>query len=334
MTTTLPAEWYGSPDIYARERSEVWGREWLLVGRSTQFRRPGDYLAVDIAGWPIVVVAGDGALHGFHNVCRHRGGPLVWDGEGHCAGGLVCRYHGWAYELDGRLRRARDFGADPPVDATALASVAVDTWRGFVFVNLDGVSPPVATVLGEFAARCADFALESFTVAREFVDEVAANWKTYADNYLEGYHIPLVHPGLMREVDARRYQVEVGDGWCEHTAPARDGSPTAGRWLWRFPNLALNVYPGGVNVERYWPLGPRRTRVQYTYLFAPGTSEREQDASIKLSLELLEEDRRICEAVQRNLDAGVYQGGPLSPRHEGGVARFQSLVRTAVGSEG
>jgi choline monooxygenase len=131
-------------------------------------------------------------------------------------------------------------------------------------------------------------------------------------------------------VDAKRYRVDVGDRFCVHSAPARDGAATTGRWLWRYPNLALNLYPNGMNVERYWPAGTRSTRVEYTYLFAPDGDPTAREESVRLSLELLDEDRRICEAVQRNLDAGVYESGPLSPRHENGVAAFQALIERAV----
>jgi choline monooxygenase len=100
--------------------------------------------------------------------------------------------------------------------------------------------------------------------------------------------------------------------------------------LWRWPNLALNVYPDGMNVERFVPLGPRRTRIDYSYFFAPGAPRARVEESVRLSAELLEEDRRICEAVQRNLESGAYAAGVLSPRHEEGLACFQSLVREAV----
>jgi choline monooxygenase len=199
-------------------------------------------------------------------------------------------------------------------------------------VNLDPSAPSLREDLGSFVEECAAFPMEDFTVCHELSDVVAANWKTYGDNYLEGYHLPLVHPGLLRQVDAKRYEVTVRDRYCIHTAPARDGSATSGRWLWRYPNLALNVYPGGMNVECYWPVGPGRTRVAYTYLFDPGSDAVERESSMKLSLELLDEDRRICEAVQRNLEAGVYDTGTLSPKHEQGVAAFHELVRAAVGT--
>ena len=321
MTPTLPASWYVDPAIYERERHAVFGREWQCVGAAERVERPGTYLAGDVAGWRVLVVRdGGGELRGFHDVCRHRAGPLVDGDHGSCAGGLVCRYHGWAYDLDGRLRNPRDFGCE--VD-TALLPVAAATWRGLVFVHLDPLAAPLD--LGGFAAECDGFEMEAFRLAHEASHLVECNWKTYADNYGEGYHIPLVHPELNRQVDARSYRIDAHDaGWVRHSAPARDGSLTTGRWLWRFPNLALNLYPDGMNVERFTPLGAGRTRVDYSFFFREGA---EDDETVKLSTEILDEDRRICEAVQRNLASGAYDTGWLSPRHEDGLALFHRLLR-------
>jgi choline monooxygenase len=331
---TLPASWYHDPEVYERERTALFGREWLMIARASQIQSPGDYLAVDVCGWNLLMIAGhDGAVRGFHNVCRHRAGPLVDHGSGRCHT-LVCRYHGWSYELDGHLKRARDFGDDDiPIDELGLLPVSVAVWRGLVFVNLDADATPLLDALGSFAAECEPFAMEQLQFSHQVAHEVAANWKTYADNYMEGYHIPLVHPRLNKEVDARRYRVVVGDRACVHTAPARDGSVTSGKWLWRFPNLALNISPDGMNVERFVPLGPRRTRIVYDYFFRDLSplAQAENDEVVRLSLEVLDEDRAICEAVQRNLESGVYDHGRLSPRHEQGVAYLQSLVREAVG---
>ena len=107
----------------------MFGREWLFVGHRHELSEPGDYLACDIAGWPLVVVVDDeGGLRAHHNVCRHRAGPLVHEGCGRVAG-LVCRYHGWSYGLDGRLRSARDFGAH---SATIRATELIATWNGWL----------------------------------------------------------------------------------------------------------------------------------------------------------------------------------------------------------
>lgn len=329
---TLPASWYSDAAVYENERRAIFGREWLYAGHDRTLREPGDFLATDVAGWQVVVVVGrDGVLRGFHNVCRHRAGPLVDTASGNAAL-LVCRYHGWAYELDGSLRNARDFGAGDDFDAAefGLHPARAEHWRGLVFVNLDLDARPLLDDLGDFASECEDFPMEDLEFTSEVTHELAANWKTYADNYMEGYHIPLVHPALNREIDARQYRVDVRDRYAVHSAPARDGGPTSGKWLWRFPNLALNLYPDGMNVERFVPVSPTRSRVVYHYFFKDGREDKE---SIDMSMLLLDEDARICEAVQGNLESGAYDVGRLSPRHEQGVLRFQELVRQAVRPE-
>ena len=323
---TLPARWYWDPAVHDRERQAVFAREWQYVGAAERLERSGSYITADIAGWSIVVVSDkDGVRRAFHNVCGHRAGPLVTDEAGMCAGGLVCRYHGWTYSLDGRLRNARDFGIDP--GETSLHPVAVDEWRGLLFVNLSPSPPPLEGWLGGFAAEAASFEMERFRLTHDCSHVVHANWKTYADNYGEGYHLPLVHPELSRQVDFRRYRVDAHDTWCLHSAPAADGGLTIGRWLWRFPNLALNLYPDGMNIERFTPLSPTTTRVDYSFFFRDGVHD---DATVKLSEAVLAEDVAICEAVQRNLQAGVYDVGVLSPRHENGLALLHRLVRDAV----
>ncbi len=333
MTTTLPAAWYGDPLVHERERRAVFGREWLFAGFASSLSEHGDYLAVTIAGWNIlIVVDDDGSLRAHHNVCRHRAGPLVDNGRGRVPS-LVCRYHGWAYTLDGRLRSARDFGAEVDCDAFGLVPLKVDAWRGLVFVNLDldGTARPLLESLGTFVDACAAYPIESFVPTDERDHELECNWKTYADNYLEGYHIPLVHPALNKEVDTKRYQVDVDEHcrWVQHSAPARDGALNLGRWLWRWPNLAVNLYADGMNVERYDSLGPARTRVRYSFAFAdPGSPANAE--TVRLSGTTLAEDAAICEAVQRNLDSGAYESGLLSPRHEEGVAAFQRWLADAV----
>jgi choline monooxygenase len=329
--STLPASWYRDPDVFERERRVVLAREWQVVARSEQVADPGSYVATELAGWPLVVVRDDsGSLRAFHNVCRHRAGPLVWDGAGHCRQ-FVCRYHGWRYGLDGALRSARDFGdaEDFDPDDFGLVAIRVGEWRGLVFAVLDADAPPLDTALAELDAVAAPFPMEELRFGGEVTHELAANWKTYADNYHEGYHVPLVHPGLNRELDATRYRVDVHGPVYVHSAPTRDGAVNAGCWLWRHPTLALNLYPDGMNVERLVPVSAHRTRLVYWYFFrdpdGPDAAE-----VVRVSSEITAEDVRICEAVQRNLDAGVYDTGRLSPAHENAVFDFQQRVRAAV----
>jgi choline monooxygenase len=329
---TLPASMYRDLAVYERERTAIFGREWLVFTRVEQLASPGACVAGVLAGYPIVVVADrEGTLHGFHNVCRHRGGPLVDDGESRVSG-FVCRYHGWSYDTTGRLVNARDFGGAETAfdtDEYSLFPVRVESWRSLVFVNLDADAPPLTADLAQFFAETDPFPVESFRFGGELAHDLDCNWKTYVDNYLEGYHIPFVHPALNREIDARKYTVTVGDRYCRHSAPTRDGAVNAGRWLFRWPNLALNLYPNAMVVERIQPTGVHSTQIVYNYFFAD-IDDPDNDGVVRISKTVIEEDRAIVEAVQRNLDAGVYERGRLSPRHEAGVAQFQRLVRTAL----
>ena len=332
MTTSLPASWYRSDEIYARERHGLWRREWLMFAPGAKLATPGQYVADEVAGFPVfVVVEPDGTLRGFHNVCPHRAGVVVWPGDG-TTGNLVCRYHGWAFAWDGSLRSARDFGDDPGLCAenASLVAIHVERWRNMVFVHLGDDPPPLSDALAPFAAECDRFDLESFSYARRMVRELGCNWKTYADNYLEGYHVSLLHPSLSRALDMSTYRVDVpDDSYCIHRADTKDGSPAGGAWLFRYPNLAINVYTEGMNVERIMPLGHDRTEIVYDYF---GADPDQIDSMLGMSNVVLDEDQAICEAVQRNLDAGIYASGRLSPKHERSVAWFQHRVATAVGT--
>ncbi len=326
---TLPADWYFGQARYENERRNIFAREWLWFTTEAEVAAPCTYVAGLYSGWPLMVVRGtDGVLRGFHNVCRHRAGPLLDDGAGACAN-LVCKYHGWAYAFDGRLRSARDFGEELDPNEFALHAVQVGVWRGQVFVNLDAAALPLEHDLEDFFAEASGFPLEAMTLVRSMQHDLACNWKTYADNYLEGYHIPLLHPELNRRFDAKRYRVDLFDRYCRHSAPPRDGSSADGRWLFRWPNLAMNIYGDSMNIEVIVPTGPESCTVSYNHFFVdpngPGVAE-----VIALADTVLEQDRRIVESVQRNLAAGIYHHGLLSPGYENGVARFQDLVRAAT----
>ncbi len=334
--TTLRAAGYHEPSAFAAERSAIFGREWLLIGHMRELRKPGDFIAEAIAGWPLFVIRDkQGALKGFHNVCRHRAGPLVEDGCGH-TGALRCRYHGWLYDTDGRLVRRPDFmdGSDA-FDGTALAlkPIAVAEWRGFVFVNLDASAGPLADGLGDLVTATADIPIERYQFFRRQTYDLPFNWKTYVDNYLEGYHIPLMHKGLARDLDMATYRVENANRVSIHRSGAREEGTYQGLFMWRWPNNTIGVYGSGFNICRIQPVAPRALRLAFDFYFDPeaGLSVEAKEKASATTCAVVEEDFPMCEIVQRNLEAGVYEAGPLSPKHEQGVAYFHRLVRAATG---
>ena len=330
MQRTLPSKLYRDPATFERERTSVFAAGWQFLGHEAEAPATGDYIAGEAGGWPVLAVRGaDGALRGFHNVCRHRAGPLVTDAKGHCGSELTCRYHGWRYALDGRLRSAVDFGATEGFDPRefGLHPVHLETWRGFIFVNLDRKAAPLSALAAplESLFQSHDVQIAPATFRRSH--EIACNWKTYVENYLEGYHIPLVHKSLDAEIEMSGYYVKMSGAVAVHEVPTKSGV-NDGLWAWLWPNLAFNVYRYGLMVEHMQPVGHDRTRLDYLYFYDPQSAD--LDAVLAASDQLTLEDKVICEAVQRNLSAGVYETGVLSPRHEDGVAWFQTRIAQAL----
>jgi len=329
---TLPSSLYRDAAVYQHERTRLFGRSWLFLGHEAQLPETGSYLAVTIAGFPLIAVRGkDGVVRAFHNVCRHRAGPLAIDGSGRCDGMLQCRYHGWRYALDGRLASARDFGPSSDFDPREFGLIALDcqSWRGFLFASMTA-GADLKALVAPLERAMASHDLGQLAFHRQVSHEIRCNWKTYAENYLEGYHIPVVHPGLNAAIDSASYTAEVEDQVAFHRAPPNDDAPVAGLWAMLWPHLAVNVYRHGVMMERIVPLDHRRTRLDYSYFFAEGVSPDEATHAMASSEATTAEDVMITEAVQRNLEAGIYQTGRLSTRHEGAVAWFQAQVRAAL----
>jgi choline monooxygenase len=332
---TLPAACYVEAEHYRREREAVFAREWQYVGPLSRLGEAGDYIAAGFAGYRVFVIRDrDGALNGFHNVCRHRAGPLLVDGAGRCDL-LRCRYHGWVYDTHGRLRRTPDFGEAPGFDKAdyGLFPVRVATWRGLVFVNLDAEAGPLEEALGDLVAETAAYPLEDCRHLRdEVLDDIACNWKTYTDNYVEGYHIPSVHPWLSAAIDCSRFTAEGRGRIVVMRAPQKSGSIYDDAWLWRYPNMTLSAFRDGFNVSRILPLGAGRTRLIYSFFFRDTSPEAmaRHEETIARNIAIVREDYGICEEAQANLAAGVYDRGPLSPRQEDGVRYFHALLRQSL----
>ena len=336
MQINLPPHLYTAPEIYDAERQAIFRRSWQMLGPAAQVAEPGRYLAVEIAGWKLFVLRGrDGVLRGFKNVCRHRGARLLEEGAGTCRV-LRCPYHLWVYDDGGALRDAPWFGDDPGFRLAdwPLDPVAVETWRGLLFAAIEPATSLIEQ-LGALPDELAEDPLEAFqaTESRRFV--MRSNWKTYTDNFVEGYHVPGIHPSFSKVIDFAGFVTEARRGFVHMSAPQRDGSIYGGKWLWMWPNWTLSTFPGGMNTSRIVPLGPGETELVYHFYFrdASEAAQAARTRTIEINSGIIREDFGICEHTQRNYASGAYRPGPLSPRHEAGVAYFQSEVMKAVGRD-
>lgn len=328
---TLPAAWYRDPARWTQERAAIFAKSWHFIAHDSALTQAGAWCADVIAGYPVLLVRDDqGEVRGFHNVCRHRAGPLVREASGVCEGALVCQYHGWRYGLDGRLRNPRDFGPAADFDARqyGLIPLRAESWRGLWFVALDANAAPLAELLAPIEGRLAGADWSDLRIGLTRTHVLDCNWKTYVENYLEGYHVPNMHPSLDAEIRSEAYRVWIEGRVALHEAPPRaDDAVYDGLWAWVWPNLGVNVYRRGLMIERMSPLGHAQTRLDYFYLMPEG--EAPSAATLAMSDQVTAEDKWIVERVQHNLDAGVYETGRLSPKHEAAVAAFQAWVREA-----
>ncbi len=327
LIETLPVSWYTDPATYERERQRIFAVDWIHVAYAHQLRNPGDYVADSMAGFTFFIQrSGDGEMRAFHNVCAHRAGPIFYDGEG-CQPSLTCRYHGWSYHQTGELARARDFGGDVP-EGLGLVPIRVAEWRGFVFICMSTDTLPLAEWLGGFPEICVPYNFEGMDFFVRTSRPMKCNWKTYGDNYLENYHVPLVHKAMaVRDLEAAKSRTYRRDDprWNYQAAPMKEGGLASGMYTYFWPNFALDIFPGGYAVERYVPRSLTETDLIFDYFFEPGAEQLEE--IVTASEVVVDEDVLIVEAVQRNLNSGQYTTGWLSPRHENGLVDWQTMLR-------
>ncbi|MBV9004521.1 MAG: aromatic ring-hydroxylating dioxygenase subunit alpha [Solirubrobacterales bacterium] len=348
---------YTDPALMPAEQELIFERTWQLAGHVSALPRAGRYTTARAGSQPVLVVRdGDERLRAYRNVCRHRGSRLL-SGSGQCKGAIRCRYHGWTYRFDGTLigvPEALAFGERLDKSTLGLLPVRVEELCGLVFVNLDPDATPLAELVGDLPERLARYrieALEPFAQS-DGGDGQPANWKIVVENYIEGYHIPIAHPGLMRMLDYKRYAVDVREHYVWFEAPLR-AKPSANRLerayarlvepmpglgeedrrVWRYafiyPNTTIDLYPDQVNTWQILPHGIGRTDDVFGSYRPADSSPRTrlvQWLNQRLNTLVLDEDVDLVDNVQQGLQTRGYVCGPLS-RREQAVAWFADRIR-------
>ncbi|MGO9884486.1 MAG: aromatic ring-hydroxylating oxygenase subunit alpha [Solirubrobacteraceae bacterium] len=354
--TALEPRLYIDPSLLEAEQELIFERTWQLAGHVSQLPKPGSYLTARAGTQPVLVVRDeDQQLRAFKNICRHRGSRLL-SGSGQCKAAIRCRYHGWTYRLDGSLigvPEGMSFADKIDKSKFGLMPARVEELCGLVFVNLDPDATPLAELVGDLPQRLAPYRIETLEPFSLGTGSNPANWKAVADNYLEGYHIPIAHPGLMRLLDYKHYEVEVHEHYTWFDAPLR-GKPSSNplerlyarlvtpmpglgesdRLIWRYayiyPNTTIDLYPDQVNTWQIVPDGLDRTHDVYACYRPAETNPRTrlvQWANHRLNTLVTDEDTDLVDNVQQGLATRGYRCGPLS-RRERGVAWFADRIRS------
>ena len=329
----------------------MFSRSWQLLCHAEDLRDTGSYAAGEVAGKPVFAVRGrDGALKAFYNVCRHRAHMLL-SGKG-SASRIICPYHAWVYDLDGRLVRAPHTEGLENFDKRdiCLGSIQAEEFAGFIYVNLDPGAEPLAEQAGTLGDEISRWApdVSDLTFAHRLTYDIRSNWKNVVDNFLECYHCPVAHKDFCTLVDMETYKVETHGIWSSHMAEAGkavnsaysvDGATVRDHavwWLW--PNICLMRYPGRGNfmVLRIIPAGAGRTLETYDFYFETAEPNQSELEAIRYIDEVLQvEDIALVESVQRGMGTPAFSQGRIvhdsggSGKSEHALHHFHGLVLDA-----
>jgi phenylpropionate dioxygenase-like ring-hydroxylating dioxygenase large terminal subunit len=354
---SLPAWLYRDPDYFAVEMVRVMRPSWQVVCHLNDIPAAGDWRTLEFLGESILVIRGlDGAVRAFANVCRHRGSRLV-DGEAGCAKKLVCPYHAWAYDPDGRLTGVPNRRDYPALDMTrsGLVPVELELWHGFVFIRLEDGAPSVAAMMAPYEAMIAPYRFEAMqALGRVTLRPRAVNWKNVADNYSDGLHIPVAHPGLTR-LFGRGYGVEASEHvdrmWGElverpsaniserayqRFLPTAEHLPENQQRLWLYfklwPNVAFDIYPDQIDFMQFLPVSPTETLIREISYALPD-ARREMKAARYLNWRINRrvnaEDTALIARVQAGMGSASFTVGPIG-ESEVCLRNFARKIREAI----
>lgn len=367
LASTLIADAYRSEDFFAEEQNQVFARGWVAVAARSEVAKPSQTVVRSVAGRSIIVTRNAaGALRAFLNVCRHRGSRLIREDCTLKAGRIRCPYHAWAYDLDGacigtplfegsdipeEMRPAFDMGDVKAFDRKdySLFDVRVEEWGPLILVSLDPDVIPLEDWLGDLPDRLGGYDLAEWDVQMQRDYDIAANWKLIAENFMEYYHLPWVHPELAKVSRIKDHYRFQGPGMYTGmtTTPISGNNPAwlalpphpgiagddlnSGRFMFLFPNATLSVLPNHLFLMILEPVAPDRTMERTMILTHPETmatqgADRALTGLGEFWNHVNVEDIEIVEDVQRGISTPEYEGGRMCYRFEEPVHRFQNMV--------
>ena len=330
----LDARYFTDVTLFKRSIEQIFYKNWLLACHASQVSKPGDYVTLSIYDQDIIITCSrEGGMKAFYNVCQHRGHKLV-EGRGNKKL-LVCPYHAWSYDLEGKLKMAPHMHKVPGFDASniCLTEIRLESFLGFVFINLDPdcktMEQTYPGIREEMLSLCAD--VEQRQYAFHHTADESCNWFVAVENYNECYHCGRCHPALATGIiDPDSYSIDpYGDLQVLHhtSKPSKredtwydvSGSDYGAFFLW--PATSILFYPSGmVNSYTWRPLAVDDVRVFRSFYSRDGTV----DDTLQMIIDkdrktTFQEDLNIVKQVQRGLNSRGYVPGPLLLNPEGGI---------------
>jgi len=337
---SLPAWIYHDPEFFEVEKRTIFRQAWQVVCHLNDIPKAGDFHTFEFFGESVIVVrAEDGGVRAFHNVCRHRAARLVDGPKGHCGKRITCPYHAWTYGLDGRLIAVPNKDSFKGVDTArhGLATLEHEVFLGFIFVRFAPGLPSVREMAAPYLHEMQPYRFEELVpMGRVSLRPRAVNWKNVADNFSDGLHINVAHPGLTR-LFGRGYGIEAkpwidkmwgtlrdtpSSNWSERAyqtlLPKLEYLPPERQRLWTYfklwPNVAFDIYPDQVDFMQFVPLSATETMIREIAYVHPDAS-REMRAvrylNWRINRRVSAEDKWLIERVQAGMASSSYSSGPL-----------------------
>ena len=335
----IPAARYCDPAFFELERDYVFGRNWLFVAHADELPAPGDALLLDQFPTPLMLVRGtDSTIRAFFNTCRHRGAPLIREPRANVKTRLVCRYHSWSYDLEGRLRGVPDSENFNNLDKSCLGLGAVrcETWAGLVFINLDPNAVPLreflAPIMLTMDAAIGDAAGSPSRFVHKSSTKLRGNWKLAIDANIETYHVNTVHPGLAPVLEQKGTAIWLlpkghSRMFIAHRIPLERNplvrhfprvDPVTGEGAYAYliyPNTVIVVAPTLIFTTQTWPVAPGEMRYDVYYLMAAAMDDLNRTAYeriITATDKILQEDLGNLSFMQASYEARTIERIPLN----------------------
>ena len=338
---TIPPILYSSEDVHRLEKERIFAKEWVCPGLAADLPNPGDYITFSINDQPVLTLRGeDGVVRSFSNVCLHRMMPLA-EGRGSCGRKLVCPYHAWTYDMQGKVIGAGHMGGrDPSFDKKQyrLAEIRTEIWEGWVYVTLNPDAPPVAGLLAPLLPVVVNYGMEGYIPVIHQDHTWATNWKLLNENFMEGYHLPVAHKatvGAWFPVEVTVFPEAVHDAFTYQTFTkdenARYGrahaSNTRLQGKERFTSILPTIFPTHMYVlapDHLWylslrPEGTGQVHLRFGIALAPEVHAalgEGRDAWVKELADFFDrvnaEDKFVVEGIYQGSRAPLASRGPLS----------------------
>tara|TARA_B100000945_G_scaffold287406_1_gene258990 strand:+ start:1568 stop:2644 length:1077 start_codon:yes stop_codon:yes gene_type:complete len=346
IAKTLLSDFYTETDIFELSKETIFTNSWQLISHAKILNNTTQYPFSFLDGFinePLVITKQNNYIKCYSNVCTHRAHLICLDKSNQAT--LRCRYHGRTFKLDGKMKSMPGFNEvkNFPNNQDNLINIPTLLWQDFIFVSLnEGIN--IKPVLDDIDSRLKGYEFSKLILDKEQSKSyiIDSHWALYCENYLEEFHIPFVHKGLIQDINLNNYETILLENGVLQTAKCSNQKDAIklnsnvsdsnknmyAYYYWIFPNLMLNFYAWGLSVNIIEPLTTQKTRIKYMTFKFPNINIQTSDGADVGTIEL--EDQEVVQSVQRGVNSRYYKKGRYSTKYEIGVHHFHKIITKYV----